>query len=1267
MLEGTADMDHSSNEFHAIKLDDNNPFKNEPGSPQSTQETDNDKEDEDVDMESSEGEMKDDGATLLYPNVSNNFPMKTADRLIDDILCDPSYLYDFVSQDTDHDNPTVGLLTTTPLSYSHKRQNMDTLTFGTFIDQLMLKTKYEYKSKSCPTHNDIKVLYGVLLNSKPQLESLDDVIDTPLYHVKISVKSRKILETRKKQVGITHFHLIEELHPFDKEDFPLFKSDNPKLIDHAIYTSNDTNRLVIIEIFKAEFLDDADRSYFKTVTINNNYQEACKSLQTLDPSIIITPPDCYNVLFKLFRGPLSRLTASDGIKTIDSNNVSLNSHVNPEWLITKYSFTKDVITAQDTGEVSNVYTPPDLTAYDSDLAVADMRDTYIRCCMELGFRGQLSIKIARQLGTDLLVKTSHALNALHTQLSSSGLYQILGESNSLRFQTNESSSPMDKNFHFINLSCNYYYSDRDIIRNYETFSSLDPENIGVYFDSLSFIANSKGAYQIVAYCGKQDIVGKEALDSALATFKIDPDNVNISEIDDNFLLSIYKSESRVASQNYLTDLKNAARTLAKYKKSDMLNFYIDHEPYHSLAQAYGALEIDESVDDDIIQTAYSIKINDMPGLKIDCDRALYTIGTKRRSMLLLNYLIEECPDFLRFYGPDRFSYQDAMNILHINENANDEVIINVFQQRWNDEPIVDPDQLLNLKAALTKLGMEKNSKLIGHFLETGTIDPNCLPPENWPTGLNNIGNTCYLNSLLQYYFSIAPLREYIINYQNTTLNFETMNNAIMEQRRIGGRIVAKSEVERSIQFIYQLRDLFQNMIYSQDRCVTPSQALAYLAFSPSNVEVEFEVAGESNDNQPNGSANKIDEDDVMTDTIAENGTPENPSLIDLDMPEPNDVDMTAGELSKCDEKAVIASSTRVAKISTDQLENALEMGRQQDVTECIGNVLYQLESASEPLSLDDDNEQNDLVKQLFYGKTKQEIIPLNDSSKVRTKYERFVSLLVNVSDHPRDIYDALDSSFEDEYLKMEEYGDVKRALSITTLPTILQVQIQRVYYDRERFMPFKSIEPVPFSDQLFMDRYVTSDDPVMLERKEETRKIKEELRGLRERQQQLLSRDAVGLSKKDTFIETSKFLSSTVLENEGIEIDSKRDMIDHLNGLTKAIDEELGCIFERITTLQNKLTHQYDSFKKIGYTLFAVFIHRGEASYGHYWVYVKDLKQHGTWRKYNDETVTEVNETEVFNFTEGNTATPYFLVFVKDENKDDIEPLKRIIDVANNV
>lgn len=287
---------------------------------------------------------------------------------------------------------------------------------------------------------------------------------------------------------------------------------------------------------------------------------------------------------------------------------------------------------------------------------------------------------------------------------------------------------------------------------------------------------------------------------------------------------------------------------------------------------------------------------------------------------------------------------------------------------------------------------------------------------------------------------------------------------------------------------------------------------------------------------------------------------------------------------------------------------------------------------------------------------------LSATDKVRTKVERFLSLLVNIGDHPKDIYDAFDSYFRDEYLTMAEYGDVKRTVAVTTFPTILQVQIQRVYYDRERFMPFKSIEPLPFKEVIYMDRYADTDNLTLLAKKEETEQLKQKSKDMKNRQRELLNRDGSGLTRKDAFLETIKLLESSIVENTVLNIEDKKNLIKTLKNKVTDIDNELMSLYSDINSLEDKISHQFDDFKEYGYSLFSVFIHRGEASYGHYWIYIKDRNQNGVWRKYNDETISEVPEEEVFNFNEGNTATPYFLVYVKQGQEADIEPLKRILE-----
>lgn len=71
------------------------------------------------------------------------------------------------------------------------------------------------------------------------------------------------------------------------------------------------------------------------------------------------------------------------------------------------------------------------------------------------------------------------------------------------------------------------------------------------------------------------------------------------------------------------------------------------------------------------------------------------------------------------------------------------------------------------------------------------------------------------------------------------------------------------------------------------------------------------------------------------------------------------------------------------------------------------------------------------------------------------------------------------------------------------------------------------------------------------------------------------------------------------------------------------------------------------------YRLQSVFIHRGFHNSGHYWIYIYDFTKQ-LWRKYNDGYVTEIKDTkEIFEQEPGDRpATPYFLVYVKDESKE---------------
>lgn len=90
-----------------------------------------------------------------------------------------------------------------------------------------------------------------------------------------------------------------------------------------------------------------------------------------------------------------------------------------------------------------------------------------------------------------------------------------------------------------------------------------------------------------------------------------------------------------------------------------------------------------------------------------------------------------------------------------------------------------------------------------------------------------------------------------------------------------------------------------------------------------------------------------------------------------------------------------------------------------------------------------------------------------------------------------------------------------------------------------------------------------------------------------------------------------------------------------------------------IRDLKSNITSQFNDLQAIPYRLQSVFVHRGYHNSGHYWIYIYDFTKQ-MWRKYNDGYVTEIADThEIFAQEPGDRpATPYFLVYIKDDAKE---------------
>ena len=1049
----------------------------------------------------------------------------------------------------------------------------------------------------------------------------------------------------------------EALHDDDLRELRYSPEESSTLIDDAFFRSTNSaeGQIMRVSVFAQEFSQKDLVTITDRETITRRYTLVMESRgQKADDSI--GPVTCFRTLIKVLKGPVL-LGHEDKIKTINLETTTLEATVDVNLLLELLGFEK----------VANELVPPNLSQKPL------LRESYIRKILELQYLGRV-YAISSNLNNDEFVVQYSYLDNL------SLVFTKIPEIDKLLSIMNFAHQPASLPPAFIILSCCTYFADEMVVKCFENTVASDVHNCMHYVDALQSIAGYNNSTKITKYVSGLPWVGyREYVDCMHAL------GVEHRSTDDQ-IIAQYVANYKDDPKNYVY-FNGLVRKIARARDSSRLRDFLDTEvlPYR---MAMDELGVESNTEDEVVITAYEFKLDEVlqsHNFNVDAPevlllpRLLASVAIARKSFVLLTYVETKIPNLC----PKPVPVSMAQLILSCTSQSTDAEIFNTFLAKVAE----GTTDIRLLRGALRALAEHRKSANLIQYLRTGKNDPSLLPAQDWPTGLDNIGNTCYLNSLLQFYFCLRPLRDLVLQFDGSPT--EDMEVS-MPSRKIGGRTVDLQEVKRANQFMYHLQKLFLEMIGSNRRCVQPSKELAYLSFLPLSQPVEFKQGEDVSDKET-----LVEEHDKefegQTKTLVEEhdkALVEEPDLIEMEDGQdssivekpPSDVDVVQtgsvnpdsnlieGSMEDVHIEEIPGSEVQltgdeerpvsyILPISTDQMESTIELGRQQDVTECIENVIFLIETALQPEHLDEDGEQYDLIKKLFSGKTKQTITtPKNEE---RVSFERFFSLIINVSDHPKNIYDSLDNYFSDDLVTLEE-GVCKKNITISELPEILQFHVQRVMFDRERLVAYKSLEHIPFSETIYLDRYLDTTDPEILKKRSEVFAWKSELARWNARKEAILQVDATtGLNIIDSLAASKKYLEEKIANHDVLCVDPST--IATISRQWESLRAELVEIDAKCEELHRLVSNQFADYKKVGYSIFAIFIHRGEASYGHYWIYIKDPRS-GMYRKYNDEIVTEAPESEVFNFVEGNTATPYYVVYVRDDLQDKyIEPLKREI------
>ncbi|TVY90339.1 Ubiquitin carboxyl-terminal hydrolase [Lachnellula willkommii] len=856
------------------------------------------------------------------------------------------------------------------------------------------------------------------------------------------------------------------------------------------------------------------------------------------------------------------------------------------------------------------------------------------------------------------------------------------------------------------------FSDDLLSWAYDRQCQCDPENKPYYLDCLTGLANGRESADLqtkVALVESAGEYGQQAIEQGYHYFGLD---YKTPEEDDH-IMGLYRSRIESAPRTK-EDCKKHLLVIAKARNSDKIAA-LANDRAMTYEEAMDLLSVTAETPPDMVQASAVVLAND--GDTTKAARAMRVIANKRN-----DYHLQQAATDMESGTTTNISIDEAYRRLQVKDRtAKDELVFMYYQELTKDVGAGSRDHYAE---ALRAIALERSSTYLFAKLD----DPNAIvaparSTSDQPIGLDNIGNTCYLNSLLQYYYTVKAIRTVVMNFQDHRM---PLSEEDIKKKRVGGRSVAKAEIIKAQKFVDELHSLFENLKTASTSSIKPTRDLAELTLfssaaaanfrrasisspqginnvasssiypiygpeprpqtppphsSPTSVKEDIEMIDHPGDkNLENGSesseATLVDMDALPTYNQAVSGdTESSPTTEKGDDDQPmtvngkdlegdaimlNGVDGVNGEkVLSAPEKPppvpprnkqglVVQINESKEQISDDDL---WRFGSQQDVTEVIGNVMFRLQCAIKPTSIDErSGEQIDIIRDTFYGSN---VVYSQKAQTLERKVEAFASLNVFPAfSGPRDIYEALDVFFDEQFVHIDNTL-VPQHSSVDKLPPILQIQIQRTQFDQVKQLASKNQNPVTFPETIYLDRYMDADpESSLMRRRRDTWKWKSELRKLETRQESLKGKN-LELAVPDALIEAKNLVVG--IQEEGLMgVPIAPGLPEAIAERAAEVVEELETISTEIDKLKRRLSEQFMDMHQYEYKLQTVFIHRGEAGGGHYWIYIYDF-ENDIWRKYNDDHVDIVNDRkEIFEPHQIGGGTPYYLAYVRSQDKTDL-------------
>ncbi|XP_039206437.1 ubiquitin carboxyl-terminal hydrolase 28 isoform X5 [Crotalus tigris] len=256
----------------------------------------------------------------------------------------------------------------------------------------------------------------------------------------------------------------------------------------------------------------------------------------------------------------------------------------------------------------------------------------------------------------------------------------------------------------------------------------------------------------------------------------------------------------------------------------------------------------------------------------------------------------------------------------------------------------------------------------------------------------------------------------------------------------------------------------------------------------------------------------------------------------------------------------------------------------------------------------------------------------------------------------------------------------------TKLPPVLTFELSRFEFNQSLGQPEKIHNKLEFPPVIYMDRFMYDNKEIIQAKREEIRKLKEQMAILQQQLEKYLRygsgtdrfplpdmlQSVLEFARTKLSCAATMTTAETKAEKESSETHSKPSrrpgetsdeplppraisedemslVISCLQQWREEAEQDMEDLKTSMLRLSESMDHVYadPQLCQVPYRLHAVLVHEGQANAGHYWAYIYGLPQK-TWLKYNDIAVTESSweELERDSFGGLKNTSAYCLIYV---------------------